>query len=99
MKDLWLLAIFVALTVQADAASAGSASSAPKPGAAHAQNPAPLRNKTGYYVPNLIDSAGREVPIMDIPGSAIVVPRQIIDDQQATSLCGALRNVSGVSCR
>ncbi len=97
MKGAWLLAIGMALAVQADAAAAGSAFPSRKQGAAQAQGTP--RNGTGYYVPYLIDGAGREVPVMEIPGSAIVVPRQIIDDQQANSLCGALRNVSGVSCR
>jgi outer membrane receptor for monomeric catechols len=29
----------------------------------------------------------------------VVLPRQVIDDQQDISVCGALRNVSGVFCR
>jgi outer membrane receptor for monomeric catechols len=43
-----------------------------------------------------MDAAGNPVPIMQIPGSVVVVPRQVIDDQQDISVCGALRNVSGV---
>jgi outer membrane receptor for monomeric catechols len=36
---------------------------------------------------------------MQVPGSVVVVPRQVMDDQQDITVCGALRNVSGVSCR
>jgi iron complex outermembrane receptor protein len=50
-------------------------------------------------VPDVNDAAGNPVPIREIPGSVVVVPRQVIDDQQDISVCGALRNVSGVFCR
>lgn len=59
----------------------------------------PAQNGSGYYVPNVTDAAGNSVPIMQVPGSVVVVPRQVIDDQQDTTVCGALRNVSGVTCR
>ncbi len=99
MKGFWSLAVLAALALQADALAASSKSKPRKPSAAAARPQAEMPNGTGYFVPFLTDGAGRNVPIMDIPGSAIVVPRQIIDDQQATSLCGAVRNVAGVSCR
>lgn len=60
---------------------------------------APARNGSGYYVPNVTDPVGNKVPIMQIPGSAVVVPRKVMDDQQNITVCDALRNVSGVSCR
>lgn len=53
----------------------------------------------GYYTPYLIGADGRRYPIMEIPGSATVISRQVIDDQQATTLGEALRNVSGVTVR
>ncbi|HET6378429.1 MAG TPA: hypothetical protein VFG05_09020 [Methylocella sp.] len=60
---------------------------------------APAHAQGSYYVPYLTDSFGKRTPIMQIPGSAVVVPQQVIQDQQDISLCGALRNVSGVFCR
>ena len=56
-------------------------------------------DETGYYVPNIIGPDGKKYPIMEIPGSATVISRQLIDDQQATTLGEALRNVSGVTVR
>ena len=52
-----------------------------------------------YYTPYLTSPDGRRVPIMEVPGSATVINRQILDDQQATTLGEALRNVSGVTVR
>jgi outer membrane receptor for monomeric catechols len=56
-------------------------------------------DSSGYYVPYVTGASGEKVPVMSVPGSVTVVPRQLMDDQQATSVCDALRNVSGVSCR
>lgn len=38
-----------------------------------------------------------DLPLMDVPMSIEVIPRQIIDDQRALSLADVLRNVSGFS--
>jgi iron complex outermembrane recepter protein len=38
-----------------------------------------------------------EAPLMDIPQSIQVVPRQVIEDQRAVNLSDVLRNVSGFS--
>lgn len=51
---------------------------------------------TGYYVPYVTRPGGTRVPVMEIPGSVTVVPRSLMDDQQATTLGQALRNVPGV---
>ncbi|ARN81454.1 hypothetical protein B1812_10645 [Methylocystis bryophila] len=61
------------------------------PGAALAEH--------GYYTPYLTGPNGERTPIMEVPGSATVINRQILDDQQATTLEQALRNVSGVTVR
>ncbi|ARN83731.1 TonB-dependent receptor plug domain-containing protein [Methylocystis bryophila] len=53
----------------------------------------------GYYAPYIIGADGRKYPIMEIPGGATVITRQVIDDQQATTLGEALKNVSGVMVR
>ena len=53
----------------------------------------------GYYVPYIVGPDGKKYPIMEIPGSATVVSRQLIDDQQARTPGEALRNVSGVTVR
>jgi len=60
----------------------------------------PLETEPGrYYTPYLTSPDGRRVPIMEVPGSATVINRQILDDQQVTTLGEALPNVSGVTLR
>jgi len=59
----------------------------------------PLAQSHGYYTPYLTGPGGERVPIMEVPGSAVVINRQILDDQQVTTLGEALRNVSGVTVR
>jgi len=56
-------------------------------------------DERSYHVPYVLESSGTRAPIMQIPGSVVVVPRQVMDDQQDISICGAVRNVSGVMCR
>jgi len=56
----------------------------------------PRPSDTGYYVPYVTGPGGTRVPVMQIPGSVTVVPRSLMDDQQATTLGQALRNVPGV---
>ncbi len=53
----------------------------------------------GHYVPYVVGVDGKKYPIMEFPGRVTVIPRQVIDDQQATTLGDALRNVSGVTVR
>jgi len=53
----------------------------------------------GYATRYVTGPGGERVPIMDVPGSAVVINKQILDDQQATTLGQALRNVSGVTVR
>lgn len=59
----------------------------------------PEQVRSSNHAPNIADPAGNTVPVIQNPGSAVVIPRQVIDDQQDITVCGALRNVSGVSCR
>jgi outer membrane receptor for ferric coprogen and ferric-rhodotorulic acid len=59
----------------------------------------PVPQTNGYYVPYVMDAAGRPVPIMQIPSSVTVIPQQLMQDQQDITMCEALRNVSGVFCR
>ncbi|HEY7316596.1 MAG TPA: TonB-dependent siderophore receptor [Candidatus Binatia bacterium] len=51
--------------------------------------------KSPYVVPNLGLQRLPE-PVQDIPQSITIVPRQIMEEQQATTLRDALRNVSGI---
>ncbi len=37
---------------------------------------------SGYYVPYATGPNGEKVPVMDIPGSVSVIPRQVMDDQE-----------------
>lgn len=50
-----------------------------------------------YRVPNATTGTKTDTPLRDVPQSIQVVPRQIIEDQKATNIGEALRNVSGVS--
>lgn len=59
----------------------------------------PAHRAGGYYVPYVRDASGAQVPIMQIPGSVVVISHQVIQDQQDITVCDALRNVSGISCR
>jgi outer membrane receptor for ferric coprogen and ferric-rhodotorulic acid len=52
---------------------------------------------SGYYVPYVTGPAGQKIPVMEVPGSVTIVPRQLMDDQQATTLGQALQYVSGVT--
>jgi len=54
------------------------------------------REIEGYRAPETSVGTRTETPILDIPASVQVVPRQVIEDQGATDLNEALRNVSGV---
>jgi iron complex outermembrane recepter protein len=51
----------------------------------------------GYAVPNASVGTRTDAPLRDVPQSIQVVPRQVIEDQGATTLSDILRNVSGVS--
>lgn len=58
---------------------------------------APPPRDSGYYVPYFTGPGGRQIPVMEIPGSVTVVPRELMDDQQANTLGQALRYVPGVT--
>lgn len=49
-----------------------------------------------YYVPRASTATRTETPILEIPQSVQVIPRAVIEDQQAIRLDEALRNLSGV---
>ncbi|BAB74287.1 ferrichrome-iron receptor [Nostoc sp. PCC 7120 = FACHB-418] len=49
-----------------------------------------------YRVTNAATATKTDTPLRDIPQSIQVIPRQVIEDQRATQLNEALRNVSGV---
>ena len=76
--------------------AAGPGALAKKPRARHPPSPVA---QGGYLTRDLTGPSGERVPIMEVPGSATVINRQILDDQQATTLGQALRNVSGVTVR
>lgn len=50
----------------------------------------------GYSVSNTTTGTRTDTPLRDIPQSIQVVPRQVLDDRQVTSIGEALENVSGV---
>jgi len=49
-----------------------------------------------YSLPNASTATKTDTPIMETPVSIQVVPRAVLDDQQAISVGDALKNVSGV---
>ena len=103
MNTVRRMALSAALAIFAQSAALDHAHAHRKP--RHARVHSSLQfgsghaNQSSYYVPDVRDLAGKPVPVMQIPGSVTVVPGQVLDDQQAISLCEALRNVSGVFCR
>ena len=99
-KPLLIIVLCAGLALQADAAIASFPHHrhAPAALAPAAVRPSP-EDVNGYYVPYVTDVAGTRLPILKIPGSVAVVPQQVIQDQQDITVCGALRNVSGVFCR
>ena len=50
-----------------------------------------------YYIPEANTGTLTPTPILEIPQSVQVIPRQVLEDQQAIDLDDALRNLSGVS--
>jgi iron complex outermembrane recepter protein len=50
----------------------------------------------GYVVTNSAAATKTDTPIKETPAAIIVIPRQVIQDQQITQLTDALENVSGV---
>ncbi|HEY8066277.1 MAG TPA: TonB-dependent receptor [Methylosinus sp.] len=51
---------------------------------------------TAYHVPDAVTATKTNTPIMETPISIQVVPQQVLQDQQATTLARAVDNVSGV---
>ncbi len=54
-------------------------------------------NKEPYFVPSGSTATGIDTPILETPASLQVIPRTILNDQQAINLGDALRNTSGAS--
>ncbi|ASC72647.1 TonB-dependent siderophore receptor [Halomicronema hongdechloris C2206] len=50
-----------------------------------------------YVGPNATTGTRTDTPLRDIPQSIQVIPQEVLEDQQATDLDGALRNISGVT--
>ncbi|XQQ06910.1 MAG: TonB-dependent siderophore receptor [Leptolyngbya sp. IPPAS B-1204] len=51
----------------------------------------------GYQVERATTATRTDTPILNIPQSIQVVPRQVIEDQAATQVTEVLRNVSGIA--
>ncbi|MEX0269197.1 TonB-dependent siderophore receptor [Leptolyngbyaceae cyanobacterium UHCC 1019] len=51
----------------------------------------------GYFAPSSSTATKTDTPILDIPGSVQIVPRQVLQDQRVTRVGDAIQNVSGVS--
>ncbi|MDN5870661.1 MAG: TonB-dependent siderophore receptor [Nitrococcus sp.] len=83
---------------------------APEPRGPAANKPAPTGNAvklpsltvtaspqtSGYRIDSSFGATKTDTPLIETPVSVQIVPRQVIDDRQYTSLQGALENVSGV---
>ena len=72
----------------------------PKPSTAQSNEPIELivtGERDSYRVPNAITGTRTNSPISDVPQSIQVIPRQVIEDKQATSVQETVDNVSGVT--
>ncbi len=100
MSSLKIASIAAALLMVANGALADPLRRGVKARKTHTSSPAAQTTANeGYYVPYVVGVDGKKHPIMEIPGSVTVISRQLMDDQQATTLGDALRNVSGVTVR
>ncbi|PKD39306.1 TonB-dependent siderophore receptor [Methylomonas sp. Kb3] len=50
-----------------------------------------------YHLPNASAATKTDTPIMELPMSVQVIPKQILKDQQAIRIKDALKNVSGIN--
>ncbi|MEM1254617.1 MAG: TonB-dependent siderophore receptor [Cyanobacteria bacterium P01_H01_bin.21] len=50
-----------------------------------------------YFVPDASTATRTDTPLRDVPQSIQVIPRQVIEDQQATGLEDVLENAAGVT--
>lgn len=53
--------------------------------------------RSAYIAPNATTGTRTDTPLRDVPQSIQVIPRQVLQDQQAIELPEVLRNVSGVT--
>lgn len=51
---------------------------------------------TGYTMRSTVTATKTDTPVLDTPISVQTVTREVLDDQQITTLKGAMKNVSGV---
>jgi outer membrane receptor for ferric coprogen and ferric-rhodotorulic acid len=59
--------------------------------------PPPRYSDDGYFSNYVTGPTGAPTPVMQVPGSASVITRKMMDDFQSRSLCDALRLAPGVS--
>lgn len=50
-----------------------------------------------YFVPDASTATRTDTPILDIPASIQVIPKQVLEDQQVTELDDALQNIAGAT--
>lgn len=55
------------------------------------------RTESEYLVPDASTATRTDTPLRDIPNSIQVIPRQVIEDQQATGVEEVLENAAGVT--
>jgi iron complex outermembrane recepter protein len=70
--------------------------------AREAQQLAPIvvreeREATGYKVEQTTSATKTDTPLLDIPQSIEIIPREVIEDQGAVEVRDVLRNVSGIT--
>ena len=53
----------------------------------------------GYFVPDASTATRTDTPLRDVPQSIQVIPRQVLEDQQAIGLQEVLENAAGVTFR
>lgn len=86
VSSLKIISTATALLVVANGAFADPLIRGVKARRTHVSSPAAQPADNGYYVPYVVGVDGKKYTIMEFPGSVTVVPRQLMDDQQATTL-------------
>lgn len=96
-KAVALVLLIVVATVGLTTAAAADVRVRGSRARVHYVPPPPPYSDDGYFSNYVTGPTGSPTPIMQVPGSASVVTRKMMDDFQSRNLCDALRLAPGVS--
>jgi iron complex outermembrane recepter protein len=96
---LGVLSLFCCATANAQPSAPDTAASAPpgEPSSSQTITVTGQRGQRGYQSFKGSTATKTDTPLIDTPQAITVVPREVLQDQAATELAEAVRNVSGVS--